>query len=463
MDARLTTVGYMKLKRHIQSSSPPAAASAAKAVSKAQLIAIAFEYAVDLEPLLADAPQPCPATSSPSLVRPLVHVQPEESACPSLAGAMSARRLERAAARAATRVSPSPSPLGARIGSALSRGEEETAALPEVPNESAAVRKQVPESPPAARPAALLSTEQPKPASPSGAPPTPAAAPGAASNRPTAGQLFQTYYIGRLYFEQGRYAEAEPLWRSALQGRRAILGDQHIDTLASISAMGRLLRKVGRADEAEPLLREAMTAQRETLGGTDEATLTSVSELSELLHERGACREEAEALAREALDGRRKTLGDGHALTRTSIAHLAQLLKGTGGLHTGGQEEEGSAESIFLTPFEEEAESLSHELTAHAGHTIEAPPGSGSVTFMSNSPPARGGATAPVNGQHPCFGQQPMGGMHARATHLQYPQTNPWWQWQQQQQQLQQQQYLQWQQQQQFLLWQHGISTSSSF
>ena len=42
---------------------------------------------------------------------------------------------------------------------------------------------------------------------------------------------------------QGKYGEAEGLYREALDGRRRILGDKHPDTLSSIDNLKVLLRK----------------------------------------------------------------------------------------------------------------------------------------------------------------------------------------------------------------------------
>ncbi|MEO0477494.1 MAG: histidine kinase dimerization/phospho-acceptor domain-containing protein [Planctomycetota bacterium] len=59
---------------------------------------------------------------------------------------------------------------------------------------------------------------------------------------------------------------AEPLFREALDGSRATLGDRHPHTLLSINYYARLLHAQGKLDEAEPLLREAVEGYRATLG-----------------------------------------------------------------------------------------------------------------------------------------------------------------------------------------------------
>ncbi|KAJ1637412.1 hypothetical protein T492DRAFT_586746 [Pavlovales sp. CCMP2436] len=53
----------------------------------------------------------------------------------------------------------------------------------------------------------------------------------------------------------GKLAEAEPLYRCALAGREKQLGASHPSTLASVNNLGRLLKAQGKLGEAEPLLR----------------------------------------------------------------------------------------------------------------------------------------------------------------------------------------------------------------
>ena len=64
-----------------------------------------------------------------------------------------------------------------------------------------------------------------------------------------------------LRLDQGRLAEAEPLYREALEATRQRFDDGHPDTLASIINNLVLLRlDQGRQKEAEALLRETLEA-----------------------------------------------------------------------------------------------------------------------------------------------------------------------------------------------------------
>jgi tetratricopeptide (TPR) repeat protein len=59
--------------------------------------------------------------------------------------------------------------------------------------------------------------------------------------------------LARLYEAQGRYADAEPLYRRSLQIREKALGAAHPDVGASLNGLAGLYRAQGRYAEAEPL------------------------------------------------------------------------------------------------------------------------------------------------------------------------------------------------------------------
>jgi tetratricopeptide (TPR) repeat protein len=133
---------------------------------------------------------------------------------------------------------------------------------------------------------------------------------------------------------QGKYDEAEPLYREALEVSRETLGSRHLGTLASINNFGGLLMEKGDLAAAEPLFHEALEVQRETLGNRHPSTLASINNLGQLLKAKGDLAA-AEPLCREALKGMRETLGDRHPTTLTCIRNLGALLQATAdlGLH----------------------------------------------------------------------------------------------------------------------------------
>jgi serine/threonine protein kinase/tetratricopeptide (TPR) repeat protein len=121
------------------------------------------------------------------------------------------------------------------------------------------------------------------------------------------------------------YDKAVPLQERALAERRRVLGQEHPDTLDSISQMGLLLQGLGKVDEAEPYYREALEKRRRVLGGEHPDTLKSISTMDFLFQAQGKLAE-AEPYAREALEIRRRVLGDQDPNTLVSISNMCTVL-----------------------------------------------------------------------------------------------------------------------------------------
>jgi CHAT domain-containing protein/Flp pilus assembly protein TadD len=130
--------------------------------------------------------------------------------------------------------------------------------------------------------------------------------------------------LAALYRAQGRYNDAEPLYREALQGWREVLGPRHPKTLRGLNNLAVLYDVQGRYGEAEPLYREALLASREVLGPRDPDTLTSLNNMAAFYVYQGRYGD-AEPLLREALQARREVLGPHHPDTLTSLNDLAVL------------------------------------------------------------------------------------------------------------------------------------------
>jgi len=179
---------------------------------------------------------------------------------------------------------------------------------------------------------------------------------------------YTVFTLNRLALElqdQGKYDEAEPLHREALEVSRETLGDRHPNTLGSISNLGALLYAKGDLAAAEPLIREALEGQRETLGNRDLSTLVSINNLGALLWAKGGLAA-AEPLFREALEVSRETLGNRHPHTLTSINNLGQLLQAKGDL--------AAAESLCLEALEVQRQTLGdrHSSTLVSIHNLGA-------------------------------------------------------------------------------------------
>jgi hypothetical protein len=78
-----------------------------------------------------------------------------------------------------------------------------------------------------------------------------------------------------------------PYASAALETRRRLLGDDHPDTLSSMSLLGSLLEIQGKPNEAEPLLSDSLERRRRVLGRDHPDTLQSLNMLGSLWHGQG--------------------------------------------------------------------------------------------------------------------------------------------------------------------------------
>jgi len=124
---------------------------------------------------------------------------------------------------------------------------------------------------------------------------------------------------------------AEAIESRALAIRKAELGNDHPDTLASVSGMGKALADLARWDESVALHREALEGRRRVLGDDHPDTLESMHDLgATLLHLNRPA--EAEQFRRGALEGRRRVLGDKHPDTLKSINNMAIMMAVNGNM-----------------------------------------------------------------------------------------------------------------------------------
>jgi len=106
-----------------------------------------------------------------------------------------------------------------------------------------------------------------------------------------------------LYRLEGRYAEAEPLNTKALEVERRTSGEEHPNTLSSMTALAALYQEERKYSEAEPLLTKTLEMDRRVLGPKHPTTATCLTSLAKLrlAQHRDA---EAETLLRESLNAK---------------------------------------------------------------------------------------------------------------------------------------------------------------
>jgi len=86
---------------------------------------------------------------------------------------------------------------------------------------------------------------------------------------------------------QGRFAEADKLYRQTLEIYRRVLGEEHPDTLGSMNDMAMVLDSQGHYAEAEKLIREALSLGRKLFGNEHRSTLESLILLVGVLNVEG--------------------------------------------------------------------------------------------------------------------------------------------------------------------------------
>ncbi|MBS1059422.1 tetratricopeptide repeat protein [Gluconobacter sp. Dm-44] len=145
--------------------------------------------------------------------------------------------------------------------------------------------------------------------------------------------------LATLYLNQGRLSDAEPLFLEALQIYRQALPAGHPNIAMSLSSLATLYQAQGRLSEAEPLFLEALQIYRQALPAEHPNIAISLNSLATLYQAQGRL-SEAEPLFLEALQIYRQALPAGHPDIALSLNNLASLYQAQGRLN--------EAEPLFL-------------------------------------------------------------------------------------------------------------------
>ncbi|KAI1317055.1 kinesin light chain 3 [Xylariaceae sp. FL0255] len=140
--------------------------------------------------------------------------------------------------------------------------------------------------------------------------------------------------LAEVLHSRGKYEEAEKMYEQTLGlmeevlGREhpsTLIGREHPSTLASINNLANVLSSQGKYEEAEKMYRQILGMMEEVLGREHPSTLTSMSNLALVLYSQGKY-EEAEKMHRQALGLKEEVLGREHPDTLTSMNNLALVL-----------------------------------------------------------------------------------------------------------------------------------------
>jgi tetratricopeptide (TPR) repeat protein len=135
--------------------------------------------------------------------------------------------------------------------------------------------------------------------------------------------------LAALYRAQGRYAEAEPLYKQALEILVKALRPEHFKVATGIAGLAGLYHEQGRYAEAEPLFKRALEIRKKALPAEHPDVATSVNDLATLYDEQGRYAE-AEPLYKLALEIQKKALPAEHPDMATNLNNLAELYHNQG-------------------------------------------------------------------------------------------------------------------------------------
>jgi tetratricopeptide (TPR) repeat protein len=135
--------------------------------------------------------------------------------------------------------------------------------------------------------------------------------------------------IADLLVAQGKYSNAEKVFRSVIEARTRALGPEHPDTLDSRHRLIYALSRQSRYAEAEAEARQVLKLREKVLGPNNPDTAVSRYNLAEPLVEQGKY-PEAETLYREVIRLEEKVLGPEHPRTLAARVGLATVLSSEG-------------------------------------------------------------------------------------------------------------------------------------
>lgn len=127
--------------------------------------------------------------------------------------------------------------------------------------------------------------------------------------------------LAELYYDCGRWTEAEKLQMRVMEVKIRELGERHPDTLASMERLASTYRIRGLWTDAEKLQVRVQEARTKELGEEHPDTLNSIAKLALTVRDQGRW-EEAERLGEQVMRARKRVLGKKHPDTLTSMADL---------------------------------------------------------------------------------------------------------------------------------------------
>jgi len=132
--------------------------------------------------------------------------------------------------------------------------------------------------------------------------------------------------LALVYDNQGKYAEAEPLYKRALVIAEKALGPEHPHVAQSLNNLGGLFATQGKYAEAEPLFKRARAINEKALGPEHPSVARNLNGLASLYQAQGKYNEAA-PLYKRALVIYEKALGPEHPHVVTTLENYTAMMK----------------------------------------------------------------------------------------------------------------------------------------
>ncbi|MBD1892719.1 tetratricopeptide repeat protein [Coleofasciculus sp. FACHB-SPT9] len=165
--------------------------------------------------------------------------------------------------------------------------------------------------------------------------------------------------LAGLYYSQGRYSEAEPLYLQAIEIDKKSLPPDHPEIATSLNNLAELYRSQGRYSEAERLFLQAIEIDKKSLPPDYPGIATHLNNLAELYKSQGRY-SEAEPLYLQAIEIDKKSLPPDHPEIAIDLNNLAGLYESQGRYN--------EAEPLYLQAIEIDKKSLPPD---HPGIAID--------------------------------------------------------------------------------------------
>jgi len=134
-----------------------------------------------------------------------------------------------------------------------------------------------------------------------------------------------TSNIAMLFYSQGKYMEALPLFESSLEKRRIVFGTYHSSVAQSLNNYAGLLHTLGKYHEALPMYEESLAIKSKLFGQNHTDVASSMNNLGLLLKALGKYTE-ALSYYNQALLIQRKLYGSNHPHIASTLNNKASLL-----------------------------------------------------------------------------------------------------------------------------------------